>query len=129
MMAILAGWNGDVVSPAAPAGLSAVASDQTVTLGWNANNESDLGGYKVYYGLSQRTCSHPDSNNCGYSNVIDVGNVTSYYINNLIEGQTYYFSITAYDGSGNESDFSEEKSAAITFFPWELFYQAFTGKK
>jgi hypothetical protein len=56
-----------------------------------------LAGYKVYYGTSSGF----------YTTVIDAGNVTAYTINNIASG-TYYFAITAYDTSGNESDFSDE---------------------
>ena len=58
-----------------------------VILQWDANTESDLAGYKVYYG----TVSH------NYSDSVDVGNVTSYTIAGLVESQTYYFAVTAYD--------------------------------
>ena len=75
---------------------------------------SDLGGYKVYYGTTARTCVHPDAGNCGYSNEIDVHNVITYTLNDLTDGQTYYFSVTAYDTSGNESDFSNEASKIMT---------------
>jgi hypothetical protein len=63
---------------------------------------TDLGGYKVYYGLSSGN----------YTNSLDVGNVTTYKIYNLTPG-TYYFAVTAYDTSGNESDYSNEVSRII----------------
>jgi hypothetical protein len=63
---------------------------------------NDLAGYKVYYGISSRN----------YSNSIDVGNVMTYEINSLSAG-TYHFSVTAYDISGNESDYSIEVSKII----------------
>ncbi|MFQ6112870.1 MAG: FlgD immunoglobulin-like domain containing protein [bacterium] len=75
----------------------------SATVSWDPNSESDLGGYKIYYGTVSRT----------YSEVIDVGNVTSYTVNNLGSGQTYFFAVTAYDVSGNESGFSAEVSATI----------------
>ncbi|HHN65661.1 MAG TPA: fibronectin type III domain-containing protein, partial [Nitrospirae bacterium] len=74
----------------------------TVTLSWDANTESDLAGYKVYYGTSSRN----------YTETIDVGNTTTYQITGLSEG-TYYFAVTAYDTSGNESDYSEEVSKSF----------------
>jgi hypothetical protein len=43
-----------------------------------------------------------------------VGNVTSYRVDGLVEGQTYYFAVTAEDTSGNESGFSIERSAQAT---------------
>ena len=70
-----------------------------VRLAWNQNTESDLAGYKLYSG--------PSSGN--YDNVYVVGNQTSYTIQDLVEGQTYYFAVTAYDKSNNESGYSAEE--------------------
>jgi hypothetical protein len=67
-------------------------------LAWDANQEPDLAGYKVYYGTSSRE----------YINSVDVGNVTSYRLDNLLEDVIFYVAVTAYDTAGNESDFSEE---------------------
>lgn len=73
----------------------------SVKVSWDANTvDSDLAGYKVYYGTTSRT----------YSGVVDVGNITSYILNNLDECTTYYFAVTAYDTSGNESAYSIEVS-------------------
>lgn len=90
-------------------------STGTANLSWTANTESDLAGYKIYYGPSPRT------NNCppdGYPNMIYVGKTDtpdkpSYTIKNLENGKTYYFSITSYDTSNNESCFSQESSKTI----------------
>ncbi len=68
---------------------------------------TDLAGYKIYYGTS--------SNN--YFQNIDVGNVTTYTIDNLTDGLTYYFVATAYDTSGNESQYSNEVNKFITSTP------------
>ncbi len=70
----------------------------SVTLAWDANTESTLAGYKLYYGLSSRTYSAP----------INVGKVTEYKLDNVEEGKTIYFAVTAYDINGLESDFSAE---------------------
>ncbi len=70
------------------------------TLSWNPNSESNLAGYKVYYGNSSGS----------YSSSIDVRNQTSYTISNLVEGEIYFFAATAYDFSGNESGYSNEVS-------------------
>jgi hypothetical protein len=76
-----------------------------VTLSWKAptTNEdgttlTDLAGYNLYYGQKSRN----------YDVVIDVGSSTSSIISGLEPGQIYYFAVTAYDWSGNESDFSSE---------------------
>lgn len=82
----------------------------SATVSWNANTESDLAGYKVYYGTSPRSGTCPTG---GYPNVVNVGNVTTYTFSSLTDGATYYFSVTAYDTSGNESTCSTEVSKAI----------------
>jgi hypothetical protein len=60
---------------------------------------TNLAGYKVYYGTSSGS----------YTRIIDVGNVTTYTINNLSSG-TYYFAVTAYDIQQIESSYSSEVS-------------------
>lgn len=80
-------------------------------LKWNANTESDLAGYKIYYGQSPRTGNNPTG---GYTNgPVDAGKTTSYTIGNLENGKKYYFSVSAYDTSGNESNFSSEANKTI----------------
>ncbi len=79
-------------------------------LSWKANTEADLAGYRIYYGLSSRNSDCPSG---GYANKIDAGNTTSYSITNLTNGATYYFSLTSYDASGNESCFSSELTKTI----------------
>ena len=72
----------------------------SLTLAWEANTEDDLAGYKVYYGIRSRD----------YDSVIDVGNFTQYTVTSLEPDIRCYFAVTAYDASGNESDFSHEVS-------------------
>lgn len=72
-------------------------------LSWTPNTDSDLAGYKVYYGTVSRRYGAP----------ITVGNQTAYTVTGLGLG-TYYFVLTAYDAAGNESAFSNEISK--TFF-------------
>jgi len=82
-----------------------------IKLAWDPNTEPDLAGYKVYYGTSARTGTDPKSCSlCGYSTIVPAGNVTTQTISNLVSGQTYFFSVTAYDTSNNESGFSNEVS-------------------
>ena len=77
--------------PPPPTSVSAVVA-------WDPNTESDLMGYKLYVGTSSGV----------YGAAIDVGNFTDYEVRNLEPGRTYYFSVTAYDLSGNESSFADE---------------------
>ncbi len=74
-----------------------------VTLTWGANAGAGLAGYRVYVGTASGQYGPP----------IDVGNVTTYKVTNLSEGQTYFFAVTAYDTSGNESGFSGEVSTTV----------------
>ena len=69
-----------------------------VTIAWDPNSEPELAGYNLYCGSSSGN----------YDNVTDVSNQTSYTIQNLEEGQTYYFAVTAYSTFNNESDYSAE---------------------
>lgn len=101
------GGTAAVVSGGGGAGGSVVTS---VTLSWDnpqTNTDgttiTDLGGYRVYYGLSSDSLSSS----------VDVGNSVSCVINDLAPGSTYYFAVTTYDTAGNESDFSPAVSILI----------------
>lgn len=74
-----------------------------ISIMWDPNNEPDIAGYKVYYGTRSRT----------YENSINVGNVTSYTLNNLKLDTIYFLAVTAYDTNGLESDYSEEIGVMI----------------
>ncbi len=76
-----------------------IRCSNNVILSWNQNNEPDLAGYKVYIGLSSRN----------YGSPIDVGNHTTYIAKGFCTG-TFYFTVTAYDHSRNQSGFSNEVS-------------------
>jgi len=73
-----------------------------IKLTWDANKEPDIAGYKVYYGTTPGK----------YGTGIDVGNVTEYTLEGLVNGRRYYVAIKAYTRSGIESAFSQEVSGA-----------------
>jgi hypothetical protein len=91
-------------------------STSQVTLAWDANTESDLAGYKIYWGLKSGN----------YSNVIDTKTDASgrpsdcptydpfnakcceYTITAIPPWIKVFYAATAYDTEGNESAFSEE---------------------
>ena len=75
-----------------------IAYGLAVDLAWDANTESDLAGYNIYYGTASGNYSHS----------IDVGNITEYTLTDLDEGVTYYLAATAYDEDENESAYSVE---------------------
>jgi hypothetical protein len=77
---------------------------QSVTLAWDeptqdedGNPLEDLAGFIVHFGTDSLT----------YSSDFDVGNSSEVEIVDLDQG-TYFFTVTAYDFFGNESDFSDE---------------------
>ena len=74
----------------------------TATVTWSPNSEADLAGYKLYIGTKSGA----------YSQTIDVGNITAYSVA-LAKGFTYFFALTAYDKTGNESNRSAELSRSI----------------
>ena len=85
------------------------ATNNSVTLIWeapttNADDSAltDLGGYKIYYGTSSGN----------YTQEVNVGNVNTYTLT-LADGATYYFTVTAYDTLGNESEYSNEVNKTI----------------
>jgi nitrous oxidase accessory protein NosD len=65
-----------------------------IVLSWSANNESDIAGYKIYYG---------GYTGYSYTNSIDVGNVTSTTLSAGI-GIDENFAVTAYDASKDGTD-------------------------
>jgi hypothetical protein len=91
----------DTTPPAAPRGLYGVTGDQTVTLYWLANTESDVAGYRIY----MADC--PDGQSCPYSRVGTTG-LTSFAVTGLTNGQTHYFGVSAVDHAGNESELSPD---------------------
>jgi len=75
-----------------------VACSATVTVAWDPNPEPTVAGYNMYVGTSSGR----------YTSSVDVGSSTRCTISSLVEGVTYYLAVTAYDGSGNQSGYSEE---------------------
>jgi len=73
------------------------------TLAWDPNTESDLAGYRIHYGTASGS----------YTVHTDVHNVTTYTVDGLTVGQTYYFAASAYDTAGNESGYSNSVSYAV----------------
>jgi hypothetical protein len=78
----------------------------SATLSWTLNSETDLAGYKIYIGTSPGLYTYPGS-------PIVIGRIDSYAIIGLPIGQTYYFAVSAFDDSGNESGLSSEVSKSL----------------
>jgi hypothetical protein len=84
----------DTTAPATPTDVVATATDGGFSLDWTANTEPDLQGYFVYYGEDPAVPT-----GAGYvpapAHGLDVIG--------LENGTTYFFVVTAEDGSGNTS--------------------------
>ena len=78
----------------------------SATLSWTSNSEADLAGYKLYVGTAPGRYTYAGS-------PVIIGLMGSYTISGLPIGQTYYFALSAFDSSGNESALSSEVSKSI----------------
>ena len=85
--------------------LPAAYAAASVELEWDPNTEPELVGYKIYWGTSSGN----------YTSSKDVGKTTTYTLTGLDEGKTYYFAATAYDGSSNESGYSNQISYTVPY--------------
>ena len=78
-------------------------ADGAIILSWQKSTDSNVLGYKIYYGTESKN----------YDTNLDAGNVLTHTITGLVEGQAYYFAATAYNTSGLESNFSNEQTAIV----------------
>jgi len=74
----------------------------SLTLAWNPSPSPGIAGYLLYYGTASEE----------YSGQVDAGTNLYATADNLSDGETYFFNVTAYDKSGVESPPAGE----ITFF-------------
>ncbi len=85
----------DTTPPLPPQGVTAEIENENIRLTWNASSDSDLSGYRVYYGTSSRDYTLPTTEKN-----------TSSILSGLDKDILYYFAVTAFDTAGNESGFS-----------------------
>lgn len=74
----------------------------SVSLAWDPSASSGVTGYRVYYGNSSRK----------YITFESIGIASTYTVLGLTPG-VWFFAVTAYDGNGNESDYSNEVSTIV----------------
>jgi hypothetical protein len=93
----------DVTPPNAPTGLIVSGTgNQSVSLNWNDNNDSDLAGYNVYRSTTSGS---------GYVKVnSSLVTPSAYTDNSVTNGTTYYYVVAAVDTHSNESADSGEVS-------------------
>ncbi len=93
--------------------LSSGAWAFNVTLGWDPNAESDLAGYRIYYDTDSGP-PYRQSINVPLSTPNFNRSSPEYTLTGLVDGYVYYFALTAYNGSGLESGYSNEVSTGTT---------------
>ena len=86
----------DHTPPSVPKGLYSVTKDEAVYLSWYENDEEDFKEYRVY--------RKEDGEDYYYR--IAVTRIGEYTDRGLDNGFTYFYTVTAVDRHGNESDFS-----------------------
>ena len=88
--------------PSAPDGVFSVTGDAEVTICWNDNPdpERDLAGYDIYWN---------DEPSGFFEYVGTVGpNTTCYVDTDVLNGETYFYAVLAFDTEGLESELSYE---------------------
>jgi hypothetical protein len=92
----------DCSPPAPPTGVAAVGKDSRVVLQWGDNTESDLRGYRV---------KRAEISGDEYVVVSSLVRGSEYTATDVVNGETYYYVVTAVDRSTNESEPSAEAEA------------------
>ncbi|MEW5979036.1 MAG: fibronectin type III domain-containing protein [Acidobacteriota bacterium] len=75
----------------------------SLKISWDPVTDSRVVGYRLKFGTASRT----------YSQSVNTGNVSTYTLQNLTEGTTYYAVVVALDANSNESVPSAEVSAQV----------------
>jgi alpha-tubulin suppressor-like RCC1 family protein/fibronectin type 3 domain-containing protein len=84
----------DATPPGVPSGLQAVASEGQVALAWNAVQDTDLAGYRVYQWNFAASV---------WDRVGDLRTERTATFTGLVNGTSYYYAVTSVDTAGNES--------------------------
>jgi hypothetical protein len=102
----------DIFPPAAPQGLvaavlpGAAPGSLEVDLSWSINLETDLAGYRVYRSEEPGTRGRPLTP--------DLLPTPSYRDTSVLPGHRYWYSVTAVDRAGNESEPSAPADTGVT---------------
>ena len=87
--------------------LASTASARSISLAWNANPESDVAGYKIYYQSDSPTLPFDGVEANEGASPIDVGDLTDFSLSGLSDSRIYYFAVVAYNADGIESPWSD----------------------
>jgi hypothetical protein len=96
--------NADTYPPKPPGEVTAISSDQGISLVWLPNTEADLAGYWVYRSGQDKKFERLQDQLLTTASIID---------KSAEKGQTYFYRVKAVDLKGNASEFSEEVSDTV----------------
>lgn len=96
----------DSIPPGIPQNVIAVAGDSQIKFSWDANSETDLKGYTIYYGTNASQISTP---------VFVAKPNISKTLTGLTNDAIYYYQLEAEDNSGNRSGRTITKNATPVF--------------
>lgn len=101
----------DTQAPAVPTGVFTVTGEGVVSVYWNDLDQSDLAGYAVYRhdGTDPVHGRYHWLGDVAWDENFDEDNLLHWFDDfDVVDGQTYYYAVLAYDTSGNESSLSWE---------------------
>lgn len=101
----------DTQPPAVPTGVTSVTGDGVVTVLWNDLDQVDLVGYDIYRhdGNDPEFGPYYRIGTIGWDeNWLDDGLTHWFDDFDVVNGQTYYYAVLAFDEAGNESNLSYE---------------------
>lgn len=101
------GYSVDNLAPASPANLNGNAAANAIALSWNASLDPDFNYFALYRGAS------PGFDPAASKPLAQITE-NSYVDGDISVGTTYYYRVSAFDFSGNESGYSDEFSFLIT---------------
>ncbi len=97
--------------PAVPTGVFSVTGDGVVSVYWNDLYQLDLVGYRVYRhdGVTPETGPYYFQGVVAWDENYDDQTLLHWYDDHdVVNGETYYYAVLAYDEGGNESELSFE---------------------
>lgn len=101
----------DTIPPATPENVQAFGYEKNIDIEWYNNSEADIAGYNIYI-----------KNNQNFNLFTKVSREKSYYsININLIGIGFYFKVSSFDSSGNESILSDSVYAITHLMTDEEF--------
>nr|NIM57833.1 hypothetical protein [Candidatus Aminicenantes bacterium] len=95
----------DTFAPSVPSGLVSIATEDFISISWDANPEGDLAGYRVWRKMEEE------------GEYISLNPLpiqeNAFNDTNVEKNRRYYYAVTALDKSGNESPKSESVSQTM----------------